>query len=340
MSHQKIIEQALLLLRKQKENKDSYFFDSERFSKIKIDKNNFQHIPPRLPEKKMLFVDGGESCIFSSPSFSFYMMRVYKTIYDGKEKSHAARHDFFLYIESALKNDLLQYVAHVISPHFANLSTTFASDDPELKLNFGKINHAEIASILRRQAELQWAVLSAAEADSIVIDGSLHCKSTYEESALEALYAKAAVHNALVCGLSKSSDILTDTGNAAALALERYGTEGAWLYYPALHSDTAYSTGFVKLHPLSYYIFRFDIQKKSEEQILAMAAALASHSTDPAFIGYPYGLLEADQHARISKEEKRRWQVFFQAKLGSSWQEIEKALHSSDAHAVLDSMHY
>ena len=55
---------------------------------------------------------------------------------------------------------------------------------------------------------------------------------------------------------------------------------------------------------------------------------------DPVFIGYPYGLVEADRIARISNQEKESLKTMFLVKLRNK--NIEKYLSSVNAHEILD----
>ena len=69
---------------------------------------------------------------------------------------------------------------------------------------------------------------------------------------------------------------------------------------------------------------------KAEEAI----NELTGNCTDPIFIGYPYGLIEADKVARISNNEKESLKTMFLIKLKSK--NIEKYLNSANAHEILD----
>jgi len=75
----------------------------------------------------------------------------------------------------------------------------------------------------------------------------------------------------------------------------------------------------------------FDIQKSKAEETIN---TLANYCTDPIFIGYPYGLVEADRIARISNHEKGSLKTMFLVKLINK--NIEKYLSSVNAHEILD----
>ena len=65
---------------------------------------------------------------------------------------------------------------------------------------------------------------------------------------------------------------------------------------------------------------------------------LAENAADPVFQGYPYGLIEADQWARISRQEEISLKTQLQAYLGKDEILAEEARHDEDAHSVLDAI--
>ena len=65
---------------------------------------------------------------------------------------------------------------------------------------------------------------------------------------------------------------------------------------------------------------------------------MGGESTDPIFLGYPYGLIAVDQGARIANEEKEFFQMQFKVTAGKDWESIASHLRSIDAHNVLDAI--
>ncbi len=88
-------------------------------------------------------------------------------------------------------------------------------------------------------------------------------------------------------------------------------------------------TYFVKLHPESQHIFRFE-----GDPILL--PALVSQCGDALFVGYPYGLILADKFARVSNEEKRSLRMSFL--LRNENRILRSYLNSMNAHEILDGM--
>ena len=63
-------------------------------------------------------------------------------------------------------------------------------------------------------------------------------------------------------------------------------------------------------------------------------SALAANAEDPAFLGYPYGLLDADKFAQVTKDETAQFRAHFAVRSKESFSNIERAL---DAHDLLNS---
>ena len=85
-------------------------------------------------------------------------------------------------------------------------------------------------------------------------------------------------------------------------------------------------------------MFKFESFKNSKICVDAVFSFLAANSTDPVFLGYPYGLVESDRFARVSNRERECIRTMFMAKAGNRWGFIEKGSRSVDAHSVLDSI--
>ncbi len=65
---------------------------------------------------------------------------------------------------------------------------------------------------------------------------------------------------------------------------------------------------------------------------------LAEASKDPVFIGYPYGLIEADKLARVSNEEAEFLKVRLISKAGKERSKIIGYMKTVDAHSILDNI--
>ncbi|MFH1440060.1 MAG: DNA double-strand break repair nuclease NurA [Candidatus Woesearchaeota archaeon] len=233
-------------------------------------------------------------------------------------------------------------------------------------------NRAEISKlgeVARRFAELRLATVLIDEAnylkseDIIILDGNLRATYTNETKYLNELYKKAKPKNIIITGLCKTSNLLTEKGNNIInvlnhLALENdeddkskansqtYQNSKTWYYYPIFDIQEPKHKAemmFVKLNASSEYIFRFEINKdqfnfsniKDIEEVFTL---LTKNSNDYSFPGYPYGLVKADQMARISNQEKDflRSKILFSMKNKKDFDNMKQCLNALNAHDVLD----
>ena len=121
-----------------------------------------------------------------------------------------------------------------------------------------------------------------------------------------------------------------------------------WYYHPIVdinYLDHNAEMYFVKFHPSSRYVFRFEIQKNrvkllGEEGIKEVLGLIASNSMDLRFPGYPFGLVDADYIARVRNDEKETHTALFRSLCDD--EKIIKFINENtsveDAHGVLDSL--
>jgi len=137
-----------------------------------------------------------------------------------------------------------------------------------------------------------------------------------------------------LCALSKTTNILTNKGRVFAAVLNSL-SEGSWSYHP-VYSGGKLDTSFVKLNNNAKHVFRLDMNDPTKREELN--GILKKQSNDPVFPGYPYGLLEADRLARVSKKEQEYLRTKFMTKFGKSWRNVKTYLRTKDAHEILDSI--
>jgi hypothetical protein len=91
-------------------------------------------------------------------------------------------------------------------------------------------------------------------------------------------------------------------------------------------------SGYAKLHESSKHVFKIQLKNANIKDI----ATLKTHN-DPAFLGYPYGLVVADQLARVSNKEIDAMRTKMRMKIG---REANQSLKTHDAHKILDTMQF
>jgi hypothetical protein len=144
--------------------------------------------------------------------------------------------------------------------------------------------------------------------------------------------------NAVVCSVAKASSLLTRSGRSLVNALKKLSNLDEWYYYPIVKiedSEHKAEMFFTKLNAKAEHIFRFEVFKDSEYDVDELLSLLRDNSKDPVFLGYPYGLIEADKFARVSNDEKGYYQMMIRSFLGNELDESESILNSHD---ILDSI--
>ncbi|MFH1409826.1 MAG: DNA double-strand break repair nuclease NurA [Nanoarchaeota archaeon] len=268
---------------------------------------NQSKFSPIQPEQgKILFIDGGSMSLAETPSFTLALIRVYYCIFDNGKKIRQKR------LEAKVK------VTDVVSIEEGALC--------DLLKEFP----APSLDACRRNAELLLAAQASSllkRGDVLCIDGSLCPKD--DKKALSHLANKCAEQGVMLAGFCKTSDLLTKDRKPIGNALGQETGLEMWQYAPCQEvviGETIVQTCFAKLHPRSRHVFRIDTSDKDAIPILA------SHCKDPSFFGYPYGLIVADQFARIGYNEAERIKLLLKVRNpGLMAQE-------KDAHGILDAI--
>lgn len=294
---------------------------------VPIDSKRFLSISNTKIPGKVCYIDGGNAEIIGAANFSLQLIRTYYTIYNRNERTANKKHEFYVLISAKGENSRIKYEAETYNTHF-RLEKEFDALDKSIATGKHKAEPNKIAEVIRKFAEIKMAneaVDALEKGDVIVRDGDLESSVTGEDKHYAQLFEKAEKKGVIISGLSKTSAILTNTGNSASSALSTISPECEW-YYPA----TPF-IGFAKLHKNAKHVFRIDTNdKENTGRVLGM---LKANSIDPCFLGYPYGLIEADKNARISKKEQQQIQLMFLAKGGNKFREH---ISSKDAHEILN----
>ncbi|MDP6600395.1 MAG: DNA double-strand break repair nuclease NurA [Candidatus Woesearchaeota archaeon] len=329
--------------------KDNHIqFSNPDYRPFNFDKNNFTEIKKSESKNKIVFIDGGSSEIIKSSNFSLNLIRVYYTIYQNNKRINSKKIDFYSFISTKNINNELFYDCEFIGLNNNALpdknDLLLSSLDETIKQGTVRANISNVSNVIRKFSEIKTAINiidNLNNSDIIVLDGSLQCTFTKEKKYFEELYMKAEEKNIIVCGLSKTTTLMTDRGNSIANALNKFDIDGKWFYHPVVDikaSNHKAEMAFVKLHEKSKYIFRFEIYKEQKQFINNVLRIISNNCNDPVFMGYPYGLIEADKNARVSNNEKNMLLTLFSAKFGKDWEKIKESLSSIDAHEILDSV--
>jgi NurA domain len=324
---------------------------------------NFVPIKDMEPSLRMAFVDGGNQEMIGAPNFSIQMNRVYFNIFKGRERtlpnSLPRKVEFYSATTASFRDNGIFYDTSVfpLKPEFEGFVPdqllSFNSLDRTVTLGNQRADIQHVASVARRFAEWKFAQhvieKELEKGDMIVHDGSLQTSLTNEYKYLAQAVAAAMGKGVVFAGISKTSTLFTTTGlsllGAVQKLAEDYAAKGPW-YLPIAKVANVLHNAFIcviKLHESARYVFRYEIygeqaKRMSEEDFCKVASALASNSKDISFPGYPYGLIDADNFARVSGDEIDAFRVPLVSEISKrgKWKKISRHICSGDAHGVLD----
>jgi len=302
---------------------DAILFETDNNTSIPINKDNFQKLPENKSSKKICFIDGGNLEIIKSPSLSLFFNRIYYTIYQNNKRIQNKTFEFYTLITTLNKEDRIFYrTEYFFTKNAISIKNyEFDSFDNTLTMGNTRASISIIGNVIRRFVELSIAN-EISDVDFIILDGSLETKYTYENEIMKKISKN-------VCGLSKTTTLLTKNGNSVNAYLTKLTNMKKWCYNVNLRLY------FIKLHEKSKHIFRFETFDNDINEILSL---LQENSRDPIFLGYPYGLIEADKFARVSKKEKGILQLQLMTRLKKNFGDLEPFLTSLNAHEILDNI--
>ncbi len=282
------------------------------------------------------FVDGGNAEVLGSSTFSLQLIRLGAVLFQGKKRMKSVRKQFFVLVSLHGEHYQTEIFGDTL---FTPL--TFSLSEQSLKMGNDDVAPASIGNAFRRYAELAFAAELMKKEDSslLVLDGSLALRYPHEEEFFSGLADVSKEKNIPLLFLSKSTSTCCDNNLPASYCLLERLPGKAWLYpcgtYPdsSLKNGTRYEVSFVHLHPDSSFVFMAEYIGQGKEVL----SSLLEHSSDPAFLGYPYGLVVADGLARIPHEETKQLASYLTATMKNT-----KELHLllKNTHSVLDSMRF
>jgi len=340
------IEKILNTLNEKEAYTETYpKFSGEGYKPHKIDIRNFHEIKKSNSAKKIAFVDAGNAEIVGSSNFSLNLIRVCCVVYQNNKKIIAKKFEILAFVKAINVNDEIHYKVEFFNSNNAvNLDEiSFNSLDHTLMLGVNRAEIGSAANAIRRFAELKLARYIADNkiSDVIVLDGNLQCTITNENNYLNDLHDSCNKNNVILAALSKTTSLFTENGNLLSAVLSGISSLDSWMYYPIVeienHNHKA-EMFFIKFHEKSKHIFRFEIFNEQKDKAKEIINEMASNCYDPVFIGYPYGLVEADKIARVSNQEKESLRTMLLFKLRNK--NIEKYLSAVNAHEILDKISF
>lgn len=292
---------------------------------IPLGKSYFKPLAANLsPNSLLAFVDSGSGDVFRSPSAQLVFMRVYGSVFENNVRKSSVLKECFLLVTLIKKNKLV-FEARILDREGAELDLfTFDAFDCNLAQPKKRAETSAVVGVLRKLLEFKLCSElcdGLNSGNAVVRDGDLEVSHPVLQKVITELSTKAIEKKLHVLGLSKTSALCTDSGVSAVAALHNLSPSGSWVY-------DAGPVRFVKLHPKSRYIFRCDTLTRNPP-----FDALAANSVDPVFLGYPFGLLDADKFAQVTRSESGELQLRFALLTREKLGVLERSI---DAHDILD----
>ncbi|MBR9690894.1 DNA double-strand break repair nuclease NurA [Candidatus Woesearchaeota archaeon] len=322
-------------------SEETPYFGKKGYKAYPISKNNFKEIKSIKTNKKIAFIDGGNQEIISSSNFSLQLMKVHYCIYETNKRIKNKTFETYALISAGSK-DTMGYNVKLFfkskTLDFENL--WFTLDDTTMMMGEHNVKIETIADTTRKLLELKTASNLCDKLSNcvIVLDRTLEATVTGEEKLFEEIYFKAQKNNVSITAIAKTNSILTKSGNSFSAILNQIGPDAHWTYYPITDIESPKHKAkmyIVKLHPKTKHTFRLEVNNENINEVLSL---LVENSKDPVFLGYPYGLIDADKNARVSNKEVEILKTRLFVKLGKDFKKISAYLNTKNAHDILDSI--
>ena len=340
--------------------------EGKYFESLQLDLANFRKIKEIAKPQKIAYVDGGNRELLRATNYVVELNRLYFSIFQGKERiaPHQLdpRIEFFSYVVSKIEKSgakpKIYYDVNLFPYKLENKKllpepsdVSFSSTDRTITIGNQVAVITSVSAVARRFSEKSFAYEivenELSKGDVLILDGSLQNSFTNERKYSKKLFDAGCKKGVIICGLTKTSTLFTDTGTSL-LGLVRSISEKVkfdkW-YIPVAvpkFEDVKGMIFVIKLHPQSEHVFRFEIfvdqyKELSGKQIDDIFSSLASNSNDLAMLGYPYGLIDADTHARVRLSDREFYHNVLLSEI-SRHPEWKKIIEHSKTHMVHDDL--
>lgn len=322
---------------KKRDEPVSVIFPFPGFSSLELNTERLKNVDEVKSEDTISFVDGGNGDLIKSPDLVVQFMRVHFSKYKNNVRVDSSTSEFYAVLKSKAKDGSIFYTASLFPLRKGNLSDGFFRDtfsinsmDPSISSGNNRAALSSLGGLIRRVAEID--VATNINTDIVVLDGTLQAMVDKERQYMQRLLSSEK----RVCSLAKTTELYTVDGRSVVSALHSMAGDKAWNYVKIAQSANT-NIFFTKLHPNSKHIFRFELYHSEEHE--KVISILMRNSTDPVFLGYPYGLIDADRFARVSNSESAYLRTVIMAKAGEAWRSVEHSLSSQNAHNILDTIY-
>ncbi len=285
-----------------------YFSQEQYYEPIGLSKNNFTSLEAGTHGRKVCCVDGGNNKIFESPSDSVHLIRIYYNIFKGEKRVENIEPVTALLIARS-EDEKVRADLKRISGSIPFNKKKFLLDKAELE------DKRPVSAGHTVRKYLEWDALRHAveekldEGDIAVRDGVLQTTVESERACADGAYKAVEENGTVLVGIAKTSSLMTTSDYPLIASLQELSREtdkDSWYYHPIAkneHPDHMGEMYVVKYHPSSRYAFRTEFYREMDVHKEDVLEELAFQAKDPIFLGYPYGLVDADRKARVTDEE-------------------------------------
>ncbi len=331
MLHERFMREAINKLNQILETKKQWTDDSILINGriVPIEKEKFISVCSCNTDKILAFVDGGNAELFNSEDTCLQFVQVTAVFFQNNRRLNKEKKVSFFLLSRINEENPEEYLSQLFLEEGKLPLKEFSLNALDFSLREGmeRGRISKAGDLARRKAELLLAEEVSSEADWVVLDGTLEEKLPGEKEILDCLPPN-------VCGLAKSCSLITAKGRNAVGYVGSRGLHGNWMYF--LDQEKRRKTFFVRLNEQSGHIFRFESFSENEEVV----GLLAANSVDPVFVGYPYGLIYADQRARVSNQETALMRTKMLTLLKKGNKELNLNRLDSSVHNVLDHIRF
>ena len=344
----------------QKENTDVIFSDGKSKT-FPIIPENFTEIKDTEKPRRIAFVDGGDGILEESPNYMIVINRVYFSIFAGKNRIRPSkiksRIEFFSFVVSEIsKTENTKSISYNTKLYSYNKDDSeYLPDENDLKSKTESttiLQGSRLVSLARRFAEWKLAYKivenELTKGDMIIMDGSLQTNFKNEMRYAKMLYDLAIQKGVIVCGLAKTSRLVTESGVPLLARITEISEQvnfAKW-YIQVAEEVSADDKGFMlvaKFHPKSRHIFRFEILREqfnemSQDEKNEILASICANSGDISMLGYPYGAIDADRFAqvRINELDMYRGMIKAEKTKDAKWKSLSKYTLTNEVHDDLN----
>jgi len=310
-------------------NKIKLIINSKKYNSEYIEKEDFIDLKPKDYNQFITAIDGGNQNIYNNPQLSIDYVKICSAKFNKLKQYKISTYDFIIITNSINKENNIIFESKIISNNtkVKEKNYTFNSKDEFLKQGIFNANITQIAGKIRRLLEIDIAkqeINNSDENDIILIDGTLQCTHENELNDLKEVIEESKKKKTIIISVAKTNNMYTNKNNSPSFVLNNLTNKDKFILDSKISIDNPLHPAKIFMAKLSKdnIILRLEIPK-NQKILTDYFNTLSSYSQDATIIGYPYPLIIADQHARITNEHIRYLKILL---LNSDTQN-EKNIH-------------